>query len=159
MPLIAQLQDLDRLDVLFESNNNYDYFDVAGLPAKLTFGKHYFTLTFKDPPTGPLLVEDSQILFEFKDARGNTILSDITNLNDINGAAVCYVWVKQNPALTAADIADGPGQLIICGQIETDDESYKGRTNYRATFDIDICLLYTSPSPRDKRQSRMPSSA
>ena len=30
------------------------------------------------------------------------------------------------------------------------------------TFDVDInnsCLLYTSPSPRDKRQSRMPSSA
>ena len=25
--------------------------------------------------------------------------------------------------------------------------------------DSDICLLYTSPSPRDKRQSRMPSSA
>ena len=28
-------------------------------------------------------------------------------------------------------------------------------TNYREY----ICLLYTSPSPRDKRQSRMPSSA
>ena len=26
-------------------------------------------------------------------------------------------------------------------------------------FDSRICLLYTSPSPRDKRQSRMPSSA
>ena len=26
-------------------------------------------------------------------------------------------------------------------------------------FAINICLLYTSPSPRDKRQSRMPSSA
>ena len=25
--------------------------------------------------------------------------------------------------------------------------------------DINTCLLYTSPSPRDKRQSRMPSSA
>ena len=25
--------------------------------------------------------------------------------------------------------------------------------------DVYICLLYTSPSPRDKRQSRMPSSA
>ena len=25
--------------------------------------------------------------------------------------------------------------------------------------DNNICLLYTSPSPRDKRQSRMPSSA
>ena len=28
-----------------------------------------------------------------------------------------------------------------------------------ALGDIQICLLYTSPSPRDKRQSRMPSSA
>ena len=28
-----------------------------------------------------------------------------------------------------------------------------------ATHDIATCLLYTSPSPRDKRQSRMPSSA
>ena len=29
------------------------------------------------------------------------------------------------------------------------------------TIDLgfDFCLLYTSPSPRDKRQSRMPSSA
>ena len=26
-------------------------------------------------------------------------------------------------------------------------------------IDKNICLLYTSPSPRDKRQSRMPSSA
>ena len=25
--------------------------------------------------------------------------------------------------------------------------------------DVEACLLYTSPSPRDKRQSRMPSSA
>ena len=25
--------------------------------------------------------------------------------------------------------------------------------------ELDTCLLYTSPSPRDKRQSRMPSSA
>ena len=26
-------------------------------------------------------------------------------------------------------------------------------------FKLKVCLLYTSPSPRDKRQSRMPSSA
>ena len=29
----------------------------------------------------------------------------------------------------------------------------------RADVELRICLLYTSPSPRDKRQSRMPSSA
>ena len=28
-----------------------------------------------------------------------------------------------------------------------------------AHYDKQFCLLYTSPSPRDKRQSRMPSSA
>ena len=33
------------------------------------------------------------------------------------------------------------------------------RTLSFATVDFDTCLLYTSPSPRDKRQSRMPSSA
>ena len=29
----------------------------------------------------------------------------------------------------------------------------------RVLADNEVCLLYTSPSPRDKRQSRMPSSA
>ena len=29
----------------------------------------------------------------------------------------------------------------------------------RGNYQFAICLLYTSPSPRDKRQSRMPSSA
>ena len=31
--------------------------------------------------------------------------------------------------------------------------------NGNASTQCTICLLYTSPSPRDKRQSRMPSSA
>ena len=31
--------------------------------------------------------------------------------------------------------------------------------SYRPRRDKNSCLLYTSPSPRDKRQSRMPSSA
>ena len=32
-------------------------------------------------------------------------------------------------------------------------------TDVKADGNVTICLLYTSPSPRDKRQSRMPSSA
>ena len=31
--------------------------------------------------------------------------------------------------------------------------------NIKCFVENNICLLYTSPSPRDKRQSRMPSSA
>ena len=30
---------------------------------------------------------------------------------------------------------------------------------YEATLNSDYCLLYTSPSPRDRQKSRMPSSA
>ena len=32
-------------------------------------------------------------------------------------------------------------------------------THYGVNQSTPVCLLYTSPSPRDKRQSRMPSSA
>ena len=42
--------------------------------------------------------------------------------------------------------------------IENDISNYNSKRN----FDFGVnnsCLLYTSPSPRDKRQSRMPSSA
>ena len=43
------------------------------------------------------------------------------------------------------------------------DESYAGSESYfklkRAIKDIMGCLLYTSPSPRDRTRSRMPSSA
>ena len=44
--------------------------------------------------------------------------------------------------------------------VSTNPYSYLGVT--RSAEDLapgDDCLLYTSPSPRDKRQSRMPSSA
>ena len=37
--------------------------------------------------------------------------------------------------------------------------SPRGATPVGVSFLLEVCLLYTSPSPRDKRQSRMPSSA
>ena len=33
------------------------------------------------------------------------------------------------------------------------------RDRHAGQVEVEFCLLYTSPSPRDKRQSRMPSSA
>ena len=54
--------------------------------------------------------------------------------------------------------------------VESKDETFgaetpvTGQTKMQAAWsasdeDSNTCLLYTSPSPRDKRQSRMPSSA
>ena len=62
---------------------------------------------------------------------------------------------------------EGEGQIL--GPFEEEDPADdtdipKLPTSDRTTEDdlperFDTCLLYTSPSPRDKRQSRMPSSA
>ena len=43
--------------------------------------------------------------------------------------------------------------------IEAASHALKEKEVERSELDTEICLLYTSPSPRDKRQSRMPSSA
>ena len=45
----------------------------------------------------------------------------------------------------------------------SEDGAFKGGNGgilaWNLAGSLSICLLYTSPSPRDKRQSRMPSSA
>ena len=52
--------------------------------------------------------------------------------------------------------------LLVFGGIEASQMISKNEsksTSFSDFWVFDICLLYTSPSPRDKRQSRMPSSA
>ena len=49
----------------------------------------------------------------------------------------------------------GKGRALGVGTVKFTGEVLQGVKNVR----YEICLLYTSPSPRDKRQSRMPSSA
>ena len=50
---------------------------------------------------------------------------------------------------------DYTGLRILAVHAHPDDESSKGA----GTASAYICLLYTSPSPRDRTRSRMPSSA
>ena len=61
--------------------------------------------------------------------------------------------------MSGIDVADGPGdeQLAVLRALTS---------HYFARPDLDLatlpsmtCLLYTSPSPRDRQKSRMPSSA
>ena len=44
------------------------------------------------------------------------------------------------------------------GSIDSEEETNVKKFNLALAFDDD-CLLYTSPSPRDRQKSRMPSSA
>ena len=52
------------------------------------------------------------------------------------------------------------GLIDVCDEIEGGASLSEAMSKVPKVFDrLYVCLLYTSPSPRDKRQSRMPSSA
>ena len=83
-----------------------------------------------------------------------------------------FYYVKQIDSIRKHLILDPfqrgtPLDLYFLSEIRLLDVSHSRRTNFdfyricgsSASTLPHICLLYTSPSPRDKRQSRMPSSA
>ena len=53
-----------------------------------------------------------------------------------------------------------PQFYLVRGQVTRSAEQPERADRLKAALDrLDVCLLYTSPSPRDQRGSRMPSSA
>ena len=98
-----------------------------------------------------------------------TVLAFLTNHLAISATAqtaVELVGFNDLVALVGSDLEDGTG--VTAAQIESPEgEAYKpdpnnallSNTNFFDATGTNVCLLYTSPSPRDKRQSRMPSSA
>ena len=65
---------------------------------------------------------------------------------------------KMTSALAAALIAS----VSFAGAALAEGDYYQGaqKTGPATTIDrLNTCLLYTSPSPRDRQKSRMPSSA
>ena len=70
------------------------------------------------------------------------------------------------PLIIIISVCALPFVFLGTGSLGTVFGSNYGSVNGEQVEEIDIqvaqnrvCLLYTSPSPRDKRQSRMPSSA
>ena len=56
-------------------------------------------------------------------------------------------------------ISAAPRNFVHVAFIETEEGKEIKNSHGSGSMKYDTCLLYTSPSPRDKRQSRMPSSA
>ena len=97
----------------------------------------------------------------------NTLVSleTLTNNRDILAAVVKHCnGVRQGQCefdlhkALAESVSWGSGKLDVEYRCESSVLSYCGG-RVTVTGQGYICLLYTSPSPRDKRQSRMPSSA
>ena len=49
--------------------------------------------------------------------------------------------------------------LVACVSIHPVQSFYRWEGSLQASHEVQLCLLYTSPSPRDGLLSRMPSSA
>ena len=82
------------------------------------------------------------------------------NINNISEHVRCVDDGEQIPAVIGTGVFDNPNHNMY-------NLHHLAGCYLRNQFDdftvryisLGICLLYTSPSPRDKRQSRMPSSA
>ena len=100
-----QILNLDKFEVYHEDDSkNPEYFNIKGLPEILGYGKYWFTISFNDPENKPLIKENSEIIFEVKDEAGLVIYSDVADLNDVNGAAICWLWIKEDPLRTYKEI-------------------------------------------------------
>ena len=76
------------------------------------------------------------------------IISRLLSENPQLAQLPLYLAYKNNPTRENAD------NLLL--HLAEENAEYLGSREDYVSY---ICLLYTSPSPRDKRQSRMPSSA
>ena len=130
------IYNLDEIEVHPDHSNEPvgKWFNVTGLPIDVSYGKHAFYLSFNEPAGSIRLKENSSILFEFKDSEGTTILSDVTQLSDINGAAPAYVWIKEDPLRTYEYIANGSAILTIVGELEGVPSDWRGTYNFRCKY-------------------------
>ena len=87
----------------------------------------------------------------------------------VSMAAATAFAVESVPSKTGTDADAGKTDVSVSGsvgseglqvEVKTTEDSSKEETQLKGEgVEKYLCLLYTSPSPRDMRRSRMPSSA
>ena len=72
------------------------------------------------------------------------------------GSVITYYDAASGAVRTFDGLSSAPAEV---GGVDTIYKATAQDVSSAAPYNLCNCLLYTSPSPRDKRQSRMPSSA
>ena len=106
-----------------------------------------------------MFLDEAEALLASRDSQTSTVMQRITPVLLSQFAKLSRHRFKPILIIAATNMPWGidnaflrPGRL--------DKVLYVGLPNLDERIDLlRVCLLYTSPSPRDKRQSRMPSSA
>ena len=149
--------DLDEINVFLEGSfSNPMFFNISGLPQNLSFGKHYFNLSILDSSNQQYeLRPNSKILFEFKSINNVVLKSDVSEINQRNGVATCFVEILKDPLRTYEEVGDGQGTLTIVGSLQNKTntqnlipDKFIEAMNYRCVFPITIAKnLLNADSP------------
>ena len=84
---------------------------------------------------------------------------ELEETDPIGGMSLQSVMPAELGVAAVSERSNGPATVSLSfGSVAIWGETLKRINKYGAVL-VDICLLYTSPSPRDQRGSRMPSSA
>ena len=111
---------------------------------RLPFLETEITINFDDGESAEQLIQASPDLQDLELASGGKLLPLLRQ-----------VFLTPLPLETKALLAGSTGQPLL-------EQALHAATQVVSLEGVELddsCLLYTSPSPRDKRQSRMPSSA
>ena len=114
---------------------------LSDLNVKVNFWTPNSVSTFPDTsPVGPNSTVN----------QSSPIFSDTTTASDINGAAVCYVWIKLDPLRTPDPIADGRCTLTVMGILDNVPQKWENAFNVRYQTNFEIRKTLTNKSPIDK---------
>ena len=145
--IYANRLDLEKRDVFLRGDGiNPMFFNISGLPEYLSFGKHYFYISKLDSRRQQYqLRNNTEILFEAKTSNGVLLQTGISEINQKNGVATCYIDIVEDPPRTYNDLQDGEGTLVLAGILENKTNTknkippvYLDDINYICTFPINI---------------------
>ena len=129
-------RDIRPANILISNNNNIILFDFQ------------FANNIKGYKENKYIRRKPRIIYNLGGAyaKGKLVWNDASSLIKI---------VNQLDSLDASEILESSKSIKKLERVST----VKFKSRYINLIRIKICLLYTSPSPRDRQKSRMPSSA
>ena len=165
LPAIGQKNQLvARIDALLDNETNSGLLAVRRRPSLSLIARLSLAAIF--------LLAAQTVLSSGSSAQSVAIQSDsdtqktkstwqLNNNVDESDVEAPSLWFTGTRLETTTDI---PSDILIDAMVDTDacrfcQWSFGNTLCKRVAVLIEICLLYTSPSPRDQRGSRMPSSA
>eukprot|EP01015_Nassula_variabilis_P025392 TRINITY_DN495_c0_g1_i1.p1 TRINITY_DN495_c0_g1~~TRINITY_DN495_c0_g1_i1.p1 ORF type:complete len:318 (-),score=88.55 TRINITY_DN495_c0_g1_i1:34-987(-) len=159
---------IDREDVKAEDHSSF-FGAAPGKIVGLKYAHHFKCTAVKTNEQGEIILVEGELLPEHKDkVKGHLHWVSVKDSLDCEIRLYDRLFLHENPGEldNYIDVLN-PQSLVVkrkakfskhLKDIKREDKFQFERVGF-FSVDYDTCLLYTSPSPRDRQKSRMPSSA